>query len=87
MKKYKRLSKSGSINIPVQLRREYGIRDGDAFEIDVSKDGTVLLKPHVPRCVFCGGTEDVMKMNGKGICPECVLAAKEAIMKEVKGNG
>lgn len=80
MMKYKRLSKSGSINIPVQLRREYGIRDGDAFEIDVSKDGTILLRPHVPRCVFCGESEDVKQMNGKGICVKCVLKAKEAFL-------
>lgn len=84
MKKHKRLSKSGSINIPVQLRREYGIRDGDAFEIDVSPDGTVLLKPYVPRCVFCGNTEDVTQMNGKGICVNCVVKAKEVFKGESK---
>lgn len=80
MTKYKRLSKSGSINILVQLRREYGIRDGDAFEIDVSKEGTVLLKPHVPRCVFCGNTEDITQLKGKGICAGCVVLAKEALL-------
>lgn len=80
MKKYKRLSKSGSINIPVQLRREYGIRDGDAFEIDVSKEGAVMLKPHVLRCVFCGSVENVARMGGKGICAECVVKAKEVLL-------
>lgn len=77
---FKKMSKGGTIGIPVQLRREYGLYPGDAYGIIVQNDGSVLLKPHTPHCVFCGKTEDVTVMDGRGICASCVVKAKEALL-------
>ena len=67
----KRVSKSGGISIPVGLRRELAIRPGDALDVETDAQGNVVLKRHLPRCVFCGSTEIVNIFMGKGICRAC----------------
>ena len=61
----KRVSKSGGISIPVGLRREH------ALDVETDAQGNVVLKRHLPRCVFCGSTENVNIFMGKGICRAC----------------
>ena len=67
----KRVSKSGGISIPVGLRRELAIRPGDALDVETDAQGNVILKRRLPRCVFCGSTENVSIFMGKGICRNC----------------
>lgn len=67
----KRVNKSGGISIPVGLRRELAIRPGDALDVETDAQGNVVLKRHLPRCVFCGSTEEVTLWMGKGICRSC----------------
>lgn len=67
----KRVSKSGGISIPVGLRRELAIQPGDALDVETDAQGSVILKRHLPRCVFCGSTENVNIFMGKGICRNC----------------
>lgn len=71
----KRVTKAGSISIPVGLRREQNIHSGDAMDIEISSSGRIILNPHNPRCVFCSSTEDVKLYMGKGICSTCISAA------------
>ena len=72
---YRKMTNSGSVNIPAQLRREMGYQKKDVFEVEV-KDGVVIMRPRQPRCVFCSGTERVKLMRGKGICRDCLAKAK-----------
>lgn len=67
----KRVNRSGGISIPVGLRRELAIRPGDALDVETDAQGNVVLKRHLPRCVFCGSTEEVTLWMGKGICRTC----------------
>ena len=67
----KRVNKSGGISIPVGLRRELAIQPGDALDVETDAQGNVILKRHLPRCVFCGSTEEVTLLMGKGICRTC----------------
>lgn len=72
----KRVTKAGGVSIPVGLRRELGIQQGDAMDVEVSAAGDILLKRHQPRCVFCGTDSKVMLLSGKGICEDCLAAAR-----------
>lgn len=72
---YRKMTNSGSVNIPAQLRREMGYQKKDVFEVEV-KDCVVIMRPRQPRCVFCGGTERVKLMRGKGVCKDCLAKAK-----------
>lgn len=69
---YKKLSSHGSINIPVAMRREMGIEPKDPMIID-HEGGVIRIKPYTLRCNFCGSTEVVHLLQGKGICTECGL--------------
>ncbi len=61
----------GRIVLPVEMRRLFGIRAGDALEIAVDDDGIVLRKVE-SRCVFCGGTEGLRSHRDKQVCASCV---------------
>ena len=71
MKDYRRISKQGSLSIPVKLRRQLNIDSGDAIAIEPTEDGGIKLLPYRPCCVFCGATEYIKELNGKGCCLGC----------------
>ncbi len=71
----RKVTKGGCISIPVRMRRTMKIRPGDALDVEEDGRGGISLKPHLPRCVFCSGTEDVELYMGKGICRRCAEAA------------
>lgn len=61
----------GRIVLPVELRRQLGVRAGD--ELDIAVDGvTVLLQKIESRCVFCDSLESLRGYREKQICGSCV---------------
>ena len=63
----------GRIVLPVELRRQLGIRAGD--ELDIAVDGlTVLLHKIESRCVFCDNMEGLRGYREKQVCGDCVTA-------------
>ena len=61
----------GRIVLPIELRRQLGIRAGD--ELDIAVDGsTVLLHKIEARCVFCDSMADLRGYREKQICKSCV---------------
>jgi AbrB family transcriptional regulator, transcriptional pleiotropic regulator of transition state genes len=61
----------GRIVLPVELRRQLGVRAGD--ELDIAVDGsTILLQKIEARCVFCGGDVGLRSYQSKQVCAACV---------------
>lgn len=61
----------GRIVLPVELRRQLGIRAGD--ELDISVDGsTVLLSKIESRCIFCDSLDQLRGYREKQVCGNCV---------------
>lgn len=61
----------GRIVLPIELRRQLGIRAGD--ELDIAVDGsTVLLHKIESRCVFCDSMTELRGYREKQICGDCV---------------
>lgn len=61
----------GRIVLPVELRRQLGIRAGD--ELDIAVDGnTVLLHKIEARCVFCGAETELQGFRDKQVCADCL---------------
>lgn len=83
-KAFKRISSHGSVNIPVQMRRELGLEPRDPLEVSINKDGDIVLQQYVPRCVFCGGHEDVHRISGRYVCTSCARYAYETLVEEGK---
>lgn len=75
--KYKRVAKSGSINIPIDIRRELDIQGGDGIEIQKTQEGKLVLSRYRPRCHFCQSDENVMEASGNYICRKCAQAVYE----------
>lgn len=71
MKDYVKVNKSGGIGIPIKLRRELNINKGDAVVIEPTDGGGIKILPYRPSCVFCGATEHIKELKGKGCCEKC----------------
>ena len=57
--------------LPAELRRLFGIREGDLVEIFVEDNRIVLAKVE-EQCVFCGSTTELREFNSKLVCVTCV---------------
>ena len=56
----------GRLLIPKQIRCRLNINPKDKIEFWVDGD-KIILKKHIPQCVFCGSTRNVEK----NICLKC----------------
>lgn len=70
-KKFKTLSKAGSLTIPADIRRDLGIAAGAGFDISIGDNGRIVLEKHTPTCIFCGKYA-TKKHYGRDICEVCV---------------
>lgn len=77
---YKKLTSHGSISIPIAMRRNIGLQGGDPMEVS-QENGSIIIRPYTPRCLFCETTEKVAVFHGKGICPDCAAGAVETCKK------
>ncbi len=66
----------GRIVIPVELRRNLGIKTDDSLEIFVD-GGYIMLKKYEPACVFCGNVKDISTIRGKNVCKKCIEDMKK----------
>lgn len=73
MIKYKRLTKGRSITIPKDIAAAAGITGGMAVDL-INSDDNIVIRPHIPACVFCGNEvpKDGYHLNGRTVCTECV---------------
>lgn len=76
--KYKKLSKARGITVPKDLAANLGIFAGSAVDLVEREDG-ILLRKHVPTCVFCGSIESVDTVKGREICAKCACEMREEI--------
>ncbi len=60
----------GRIVLPVEMRRMFGIRAGDALEIGVDGNA-ILLRKLEARCVFCGEEDSLRPYRDKQVCVPC----------------
>lgn len=73
---YKKVTSHGSISIPVAMRRDLGIEPKDPMVVE-REGGSIRIRPYTPRCIFCGATEGVRELRGRGICGACAAMAAE----------
>ena len=72
----RKVDELGRIVLPIELRRTLNINIKDPVEIFVDNDA-IVLKKHEDSCVFCGSTADIMKINGKNVCRNCIDELKK----------
>ena len=67
----RQIDELGRIVLPIELRRNFDLKEHDRVEISVEDDKIVLKKYH-PACIFCGDARDVVPYKGKLVCKSCM---------------
>ncbi len=66
----RKVDELGRIVIPVELRHMMEMDCGQAVELSVQGQ-TLILRRFEPGCVFCGGLDRLVTMEGRNICLCC----------------
>ena len=67
----RKVDELGRIVLPIEMRRTLGIEEKDSLEIYVEGE-SVILRKYQPTCIFCESTRNLVALNGKNVCPDCV---------------
>ena len=66
----RKIDELGRIVLPSEIRRVFGIHEGD--ELDISVDGErVILEKRTDLCLFCGAEEPGIDYRGRKVCDTC----------------
>ena len=66
----RRVDRLGRVVLPAELRRTFGIQEGDLVDISVA-DGALVLTKVENRCVFCRATTGLVEHSGRHVCGSC----------------
>ena len=61
----------GRLVVPKEMRTALDINCNDPVEISMQGD-TIILKKHVPNCIFCASSADLTVFKGKKVCAACL---------------
>lgn len=66
----RKIDELGRIVLPSELRKVFGIREGDELEISVDGERVILQKRR-DLCLFCGAEEPGIEHKGRKVCETC----------------
>ncbi|MFN2489713.1 MAG: AbrB/MazE/SpoVT family DNA-binding domain-containing protein [Actinomycetota bacterium] len=67
----RKIDELGRIVLPSELRRVFGIHEGD--ELEISVDGErVILQKRQDLCVFCSSGMPTVEFKGRQVCGGCL---------------
>lgn len=79
----RKIDELGRIVLPSELRKVFGIREGD--ELDISVDGErVILQKRRDLCLFCGAEEPAVEHMGRKVCESCAGEVGQQGRREVR---
>ena len=66
----RKIDELGRIVLPSELRRVFGIHEGD--ELEISVDGErVILQKRQDQCLFCSADQPELEYKDRRICQAC----------------
>lgn len=65
------IDQNGRLVIPKKIRSTLNIEINDIVEFYINEKKEIVLKKHIPACVFCGCTENIVDFKNKKICVQC----------------
>ena len=71
----RKVDELGRIVLPAEIRQNMDIETRDSLEIYTDGDRIILQKYH-PACIFCTNADNLVYINQKRICPECLAKIK-----------
>ena len=66
----RKIDELGRIVLPSELRRVFGIREGDELEISVNGE-QVILQKRQDLCTFCGAESPTIEYRERRVCENC----------------
>jgi transcriptional pleiotropic regulator of transition state genes len=79
----RKIDELGRIVLPSELRRVFGIREGE--ELEISVDGErVILQKRSDLCLFCGAETPGLEYKGRRLCESCARELAERAGAEVR---
>lgn len=75
----RKLDELGRITLPIEIRRNFDIKEKDALEIYVDNE-QIILKKYQPADIFTGNMDNLIDYYGKKV-------SKQSIMEMVKLAG
>lgn len=72
----RKISKSGSVTIPSNMRMQLGIQGKEKVDIQTKDNGDIVIKRIQGTCIFCGSVNNVQAYKGKFICDSCKAELK-----------
>ena len=74
----RKIDELGRIVLPSEIRRVFGIHEGD--ELDISVDGEkVILEKRQDLCIFCGSESPSVVFKDRRVCESCVGEMGEVV--------
>ncbi len=67
----RKLDELGRITLPVEIRRNFDIKEKDALEIFVDQE-RIVLKKYQPADIFSGEMEDLIDYYGKKVSKKSI---------------
>lgn len=67
----RKLDELGRIALPMELRRQLKLFEGDAVSLYLSPNNEIVMKPTIAVCALCHGTENLTTIDGINICKKC----------------
>lgn len=66
----RKIDELGRIVLPSELRKVFGIHEGDQLEISVNGEQIILQKRR-DNCLFCGAEEPQVEYKDRMLCDAC----------------
>ncbi len=79
----RKIDELGRIVLPSELRRVFGIREGDELEISVEGE-RIILQKRADVCLFCGAESTDLEYRGRRICGTCAQELGGKVSVELK---
>lgn len=77
----RKIDQLGRIVIPMELRRSYGIKEGDPIEMYTQDDMICLCRHAEAACNFCGNAKNLLSRNNHYICPQCLEDLRQDLIR------
>lgn len=66
----RKIDELGRVVLPSELRRVFGIHEGD--ELEISVDGErIILNKRLDVCIFCSAEEPLVRFKDRRVCENC----------------
>lgn len=67
----RKIDELGRIMLTKELRETMNWKTGDSLNLTCTKEGVLLSSPE-QACILCGGSNDLLTLNEKPICRQCI---------------